>query len=286
MAHAGEIEFLPVFAMVSQKRGVIGGNGEEQSWAVALDIGVDVFRSGTAGRKNAGRAHGERKISGVSEPVGKEQFGHAITTVVLADAQNAFCVKLRTHHYIVMEMHATLWSRGAAGGIEPECRIIFASRFRLQIGRGCFNQLAKVEKSAGRLSNEYGCFQIAKFLSWNLLPLRKQNFADYCDSRPSVIQQMLILVRFEESIDGNGHRADLDCAKKAVKKFGNVGNQQKNALFGAHTQPTKRVAHAVCVREQMTIGDTFVAAFNRDLFSSAFGNIAINKVSGNVELFR
>src|SRR5207253_1262926 len=36
----------------------------------------------------------------------------------------------------------------------------------------------------------------------------------------------------------------------------------------------------------MTIGDTFVAAFNRDFFSSAFGNIAINKVSGEVELFR
>src|SRR5437016_2558205 len=94
---------------------------------------------------------------------------------------------------------------------------------------------------------------------------------------------MLILVRFEESIDGNGHRADLDCAKKAVKKFGNVGNQQKNALFGAHTQPTKRVAHAVCVRQQMTIGDTFVAAFNCDFFSSAFGGIMVNKVSGDVE---
>src|SRR5881409_3637059 len=97
---------------------------------------------------------------------------------------------------------------------------------------------------------------------------------------------MLILVRFEESIDGNGHRADLDCAKKAVKKFGNVGNQQKNALFGAHTQPMQRVAYAVCLLQKMTIGDTFVAAFNRDFFSSAFGNIAINKVSGEVELFR
>src|SRR5207248_4179553 len=59
MAHAGEIEFPPVFAMVSQKRGVIGGNREEQSWAIALDICVDVFRSGTTGRKNAGRAHAE-----------------------------------------------------------------------------------------------------------------------------------------------------------------------------------------------------------------------------------
>src|SRR5437016_8513079 len=36
MAHAGEIEFLPVFAMVSQKRGVIGANGEEHSWVVAF----------------------------------------------------------------------------------------------------------------------------------------------------------------------------------------------------------------------------------------------------------
>src|SRR5207248_10846101 len=102
MAHAGEIEFLPVFAMVSQKRGVIGGNGEEQSWAVALDIGVDVFRSGTAGRKNAGRAHGERKISGVSEPVGKEQSGQAICKVVLSAAQIAYFVKLRTHPHIVL----------------------------------------------------------------------------------------------------------------------------------------------------------------------------------------
>src|SRR5437773_11576982 len=59
MAHAGEIEFPPVFAMVSQKRSVIGRNGEEQSWAIALDICVDVFRSGTTGRKNAGRAHAE-----------------------------------------------------------------------------------------------------------------------------------------------------------------------------------------------------------------------------------
>src|SRR5205823_12419693 len=115
MAHAGEIEFLPVFAMVSQKRGVIGGNGEEQSRAVALDIGVDVFRSGTAGRKNAGRAHGERKISGVSEPVGKEQLGHTVAAIVLVNTQNAFGVKLRTHHHIAMEMHATLWSRGSAG---------------------------------------------------------------------------------------------------------------------------------------------------------------------------
>src|SRR5437899_10411962 len=98
MAHAGEIEFLPVFAMVSQKRGVIGGNGEEQSWAVGLDIGVDVFRGGTVGRKNVGRAHGERKVFGVYERIGKEQVGHAISTVVLADVKNACCVKLRTHH--------------------------------------------------------------------------------------------------------------------------------------------------------------------------------------------
>ena len=36
----------------------------------------------------------------------------------------------------------------------------------------------------------------------------------------------------------------------------------------------------------MTIGDTFVAAFNCDFFSSAFGNIVVNKVSGDVELLR
>src|SRR5207245_6280352 len=98
MAHAGEIEFLPVFAMVSQKRGVIGGNGEEQSWAVALDIGVDVLRSGTAGRKNAGCAQGERKLSAVSEPVAKENFAHMVEAIVLVITKNVFAVRLEPPH--------------------------------------------------------------------------------------------------------------------------------------------------------------------------------------------
>src|SRR5947199_9427213 len=126
MAHAGEIEFPPVFAMVSQKRSVIGRNGEEQSWAIALDICVDVFRSGATGRKNAGRAHGERKISGVSEPVGKEQLGHTVAAIVLVNTQNAFGVNLGAHDHVVMEMYATIWSGGAAGTVEQEGRIVFA----------------------------------------------------------------------------------------------------------------------------------------------------------------
>src|SRR5438477_1881177 len=198
MSNAGQIKFTAVVAMMRQKRGVIRRDGEKQRRAVTLDICVDVFRSRAVRREDAGRANGKRKISGVPEAVSEEQFGHTITAIMLVNTKNGFCVKFGAHHHVVMQMNAALWSRCASGGVEPECGIVFASgRRAVQFGRGSSDQLAKIDKSAGRRPNKYRLSQILKSVSWNLLPLREENFADDGDACMGVIQQILILVRLE-----------------------------------------------------------------------------------------
>jgi len=93
-------------------------------------------------------------------------------------------------------------------------------------------------------------------------------------------------MRLEESVGGNCNRADLDRAEKAVEEFRCVGKKKKDTFLRANTQAPQCVAYTVCLLQQMAVNNTFVAAFNCDFFSSAFGNIAVNKASGDVELLR
>ena len=57
---------------VRKETGVIGGNREEQSGAMAFDDLKDAGRPGGTGQQDTGPAYGQREIKSVSQPVSKE----------------------------------------------------------------------------------------------------------------------------------------------------------------------------------------------------------------------
>src|SRR5260221_10814088 len=99
--------------MVIEERSVVGGHGEKESGAIALDIGVNAGGRGASGGENRGCAAGKREVAGVAETVGEKEAGDAKAAVAFGDFEDGVRVVVRADNHVVMKVYAAL---GNAGG--------------------------------------------------------------------------------------------------------------------------------------------------------------------------
>ena len=128
--------------------------------------------------------------------------------------------------------------------------------------------------------------KIAEILERNGFELRQKVFADDGYAGARVVEDIFVIVRLGLGVDGNGDGADLDGAKERVEKFGRVEKQEQHALFQMDAESAKSVAGAVGALEELLIGDALVAALDGDVLRSAFENVAVHEVGGDVEELR
>lgn len=304
VAHAREIELASIFAVVCEKRGVIRGHREKKCGAVALDVRVDRGGRGTSGIENRRCAATEWEVAGVSETISKKEARDAEAAVAFVHVQDTFGVELATHDHVVMQMDAAFRCAGASGGVQPECRFVFAGERGLQFRRGGRHQrLQRVMRvrrrslpclNLRRRSLLYfalqfaddNLLQIAELFARNRLQMGKQRLAYNGDASAAIVEDVLVVLQLGLRIDGNSHCADLDRAEKGVEKFGRVQKQKKDAFFGTNAESQKNVADAVGIFQELQIGDALVAAFDGDFGAAAFLDIAVHEVSGDIERIR
>ena len=111
---AGEVELGTAGAMVIEQRCIVGGYGEKECGAIALDIGVDSGGRRTRGRKNRGGPDRKREVAGVAKPVREEEAGDAEAAIALIEFENGVGVMVRADHHVVMQVHATLGNASRA----------------------------------------------------------------------------------------------------------------------------------------------------------------------------
>ena len=116
--------------------------------------------------------------------------------------------------------------------------------------------------------------------------MRQQRFADDGNARAAIVEDVLVVLGFRLRIDGHGHGADLDCAKKGVEELRRVQKQKENALLRANSESEQGIAGAVGFFQQLLISDTLVATFDSNLRTAALLDVAIHEVGRNIECFR
>ena len=133
---------------------------------------------------------------------------------------------------------------------------------------------------------DHDLLEIAEFFFRDGLQIRQQRFADQGDTGAAVLEDVFVILRLRLRVDGDGDGADFDRAEQGVEELGRVEEQEKDALFGADAESEKGIAGAVGIFQKLLIGDPFVAALDGDLRAAAFLDVAIHKVSGDIEIIR
>ncbi len=87
-------------------------------------------------------------------------------------------------------------------------------------------------------------------------------------------------------VDGDCYRANLDHAEEAVEEFWRIEKQKKDTLSGTDASVAKRVSYAIGAFEELFVRDALGGAFDGDVFSAGFADIAIHEISGDVEELR
>ncbi len=135
----------------------------------------------------------------------------------------------------------------------------------------------------GGFADDYDLLQIAQILSRNCLYLRVQRCCHHRDARPAIVQDVLVLCGLQQGIQGNRNSPDLDAAKKTIKEFGSVEQQERDPLFPPDAKLLQDIAEAVDPLHELRIGDLLVAAFDGDLCSTAFAQMAVDKMACRIE---
>src|SRR5436305_10852868 len=125
--------------------------------------------------------------------------------------------------------------------------------------------------------------KVRDILTRDRLELRQKRFADDGDDRARIVEDVRIVVRLGLRVYGNGDRAEFDRAEKGVQEFGRVEQKEKDAFGGANAKSAKGVAGAVCAIEELLIGDALFAALDGDIVRTAFEDVAIHEIGGDVE---
>src|SRR5258708_26653788 len=102
--------------MVIEERGVVGGHGEEESGAIALDIGVNAGGRGATGGENRGCATGKREVAGGAETVGEKEAGDTKAAGAFGGFLGGASGGVRAEEHVVVKVVAAPWKpRGPPG---------------------------------------------------------------------------------------------------------------------------------------------------------------------------
>ena len=114
----------------------------------------------------------------------------------------------------MLQMHAGLRLSRAARRVKPECRVILAGNGGLQFIGAALQQIVESQHPRGSFALHHNRFEITQLLARDRLHQRKQGIPDDRDPRPRIVEQILVVLRLEQSVDGHSNRADLDRPKE------------------------------------------------------------------------
>lgn len=188
--------------------------------------------------------------------------------------------------HIVMKMHAALGNAGRAGRVQPECRVVLCGRLGFELRRDRVHQIAQPTTLTDLVADENDFTEIGELLAWNRLELGKQTFVDERYAGSAIIEDVFVFMRFGLSVHGDSHAANFDGSEKRVEEFGRIEKQQENALSRADAKTPQGIAGAIGALKKLLICDALIATFDGDVLRSAFKDVAINEICGDVENVR
>ena len=115
---------------------------------------------------------------------------------------------------------------------------------------------------------------------------REQRLTDDSHTRARVIQQVCVIGGFQQSVDRDRNRPDLDRTEKADSKLGRIQQQQEDALFDAHAKTSESIAHLVYPLKEFAIGELNIPALNCYFCAATLCNVAVDKIHGSIEFVR
>jgi hypothetical protein len=119
--------------------------------------------------------------------------------------------------------------------------------------------------------------------SWNRLQLRKQGIGDQHHSRLSVIENVFVLGRLEQSVGGDRYGADLNGPEEDIEKFGAIPQDQHDSFPRPNLELAQEVTRPVRPLQQLLVTDKLVTAFQSGFDAASFADIAIHKMRGGVK---
>jgi hypothetical protein len=117
---------------------------------------------------------------------------------------------------------------------------------------------------------------------------REQQRVDDQYPRPTVIQQVFVVVRSEQGVDRYRYRADLDCAEERIRKFRAVVEKKQYSLLWTEIEAAQRVPGLVDAGQQFAIGDVAIgySVDDRDRCSATQPDVQVNERIGGVHTGR
>ena len=185
----------------------------------------------------------------------------------------------------MVQVDAALGRAGAARGVQPEGRRIPAGRLGFQIGGSLGQQPVEPGVRAGRLgaAHHIDVAKRAPLAGGNLLDLGQKRGAHDQHTRTRIVNDVLIVGRLPQRVQRNRHRARLDRAEEAVDEIGAVEEKQQDALLGPDVDSAQRTAEPIHASQHLVVGDTGVAAFDRDVRAAPFLDVAVDEMGRDVE---
>src|SRR5256885_1758441 len=119
--------------------------------------------------------------------------------------------------------------------------------------------------------------------SRNRLHLWQQSLANYQHPGTRVVEKVLVIMRLQQRVHGNGDSANFDRAEEAVSKFWRIQQEQYYPFFRPDFQTFQKIAAEIHALQKLVITDLLLSSLNSNILSPAFNNVAVNKVGGNVE---
>ena len=195
----------------------------------------------SAAREEHGRgAHAEREVQRVAQAVGEEQLGHAVAAVALGDAAARRGRTARSPRPCRGAGARSPWGSRCCrtSTARRRCRPCRSARPRARRRAGSSSD-ANERVPVRRVAHDDDLAQVAQALARDRLQLWQQRLADDDHARPAVVQDVLVVGRLPQRVDRHRHRADLDRAEEAVGELRAVEQQQQDALFDAHLEPSR-----------------------------------------------
>ena len=114
---------------------------------------------------------------------------------------------------------------------------------------------------------------------------RQQGVADDGDPRRRVLQNVAIVRRLPQRVDGNRDRPDLDGAEERVEERRSVEQEQHDPLARPDAALTaQEIAASIDALGELVVGDPLGAAFDGDLGAASLEEVPVDEIARRVEL--
>ena len=141
---------------------------------------------------------------------------------------------------VVLEVNRAFRRAGAAGAVQPECRLVLVRVRGVERRARTVDQRFERGQAGERAAGDDEVFQPRQQVH-DRQNLADQRFADDGRGRARVVENELVVALPEQRVDRDRDRANLDRAEEARVEGGAVVQEQDDALFGSEAEGAQRV---------------------------------------------